>query len=52
MEKKPHIFCGNDLTSSGALCEGEYTGVEFKVFESETFKKQAGLLTFTPNVSE
>lgn len=52
MEKKPHIFCGNDLTSSGASCEGEYTGVEFKVFESETFKKQAGLLTFTPNVSE
>ncbi len=26
--------------------------VEFKVFESEHFKKQAGLLTFTPSVSE
>ena len=25
---------------------------EFKVFESEHFKKQAGLLTFTPSVSE
>ena len=24
----------------------------FKVFESEHFKKQAGLLTFTPSVSE
>lgn len=25
---------------------------DFKVFESEHFKKQAGLLTFTPSVSE
>ena len=25
---------------------------EFKVFESEHFKKQAGLLTFTPSASE
>ena len=25
---------------------------QFKVFESEHFKKQAGLLTFTPSVSE
>lgn len=25
---------------------------EFKVFESEHFKKQAGLLTFTPSISE
>lgn len=24
----------------------------FKVFESEHFKKQAGLLTFTPSISE
>ena len=29
---------------------GEYP--EFKVFESEHFKKQAGLLTFTPSASE
>ena len=26
--------------------------IDFKVFESEHFKKQAGLLTFTPSVSE
>ena len=25
---------------------------QFKVFKSEQFKKQAGLLTFTPSVSE
>ena len=32
-------------------CEEMYNP-NFKVFESEHFKKQAGLLTFTPSVSE
>ena len=30
----------------------EICNPEFKVFESEHFKKQAGLLTFTPSVTE
>lgn len=30
----------------------EIYNLEFKVFESEHFKKQAGLLTFTPSVTE
>ena len=33
-------------------CEIEIYNPNFKVFESEHFKKQAGLLTFTPSVSE
>lgn len=31
---------------------GNLYNPEFKGFESEHFKKQAGLLTFTPSVSE
>ena len=31
---------------------GEIYNPNFKVFESEHFKKQAGLLTFTPSISE
>lgn len=42
----------NRMTLEFLITWEEIYNLDFKVFESEHFKKQAGLLTFTPSVSE
>ncbi|MDD3337396.1 MAG: KilA-N domain-containing protein [Lachnospiraceae bacterium] len=42
----------NRMTLEFLITWEEIYNPDFKVFESEHFKKQAGLLTFTPSVSE
>lgn len=52
MDKKSVVKDFLTTASDGKNYKTKYYNSDFKVFETEHFKKDVGLVTFTPSVSE